>query len=62
MQTQWRIVSYGMGGARYTGIDYATLPAMFGLYGIKKKQQIDTFEAIRVMELAALTEINARNG
>lgn len=38
------------------------MPAMFGLYGIKKKQQIDTFEAIRVMELAALTEINARNG
>lgn len=45
MQTQWRT---GMAGP--SGLDYAALPAVFGLYGVKKKQRPEVFGALRVME------------
>lgn len=57
LQTQWRIVS-GMGGRRYTGLEYASIPAVFAAHGIKKKKRSEIFDAIRVMEIAALNEIN----
>jgi len=50
MQTQWRI---GMNGA--TGLDYAALPAVLALCGVKRKRRADVFSALRVMEAEALS-------
>lgn len=47
--TQWRT---GFKGA--TGLDYAVLPAVFELNGIKKDQQRARFDEIQIMERAAL--------
>lgn len=49
MQTQWRS---NMGGP--TGLDYAALPAVMDLCGVKKKMRADAFAALRVMEAEAL--------
>ena len=45
LSTQWRV---GMAGR--TGLDYAALPAVLVLCGIRRKQRRDVFEAVRVME------------
>lgn len=50
LQTQWRV---GMNGA--TGLDYAALPAVMDLCGVRKKKRGDVFSAVRVMESEALS-------
>ena len=45
LQTQWRV---GTNGA--TGLDYAALPAVMDLCGVRRKQRPDVFWALRVME------------
>lgn len=57
MATQWRI-SVGMGGAAYHGLNYTALPVVEARVGVKKKQRADTFARLRVMEAAALGELN----
>lgn len=49
LQAQWRV---GMNGA--TGLDYAALPAVLDLCGVRKKKRPDVFWALRVMEGEAL--------
>lgn len=49
MLSQWRV---GVGGA--TGLDYAALPAVFDLCGVRKKRRPAVFDALRVMEGEAL--------
>lgn len=49
LQTQWRS---GMGGR--TGLDYAVLPAVFDLHGIRRKRRPDVFSGVRVMEAETL--------
>jgi len=49
MGTQWRT---GVSGA--TGLDYAALPAVMDLMGIARGDRRELFDALRVMERAAL--------
>lgn len=49
MSTQWRV---GMGGA--TGLDYAAIPVVGKLLGLKKKELNNMFHDLRVMENEAL--------
>lgn len=49
MRTQWRS---GFSGP--TGLDYAVLPSLFRLHGVKRSQQRKLFEDLRVMELEVL--------
>jgi hypothetical protein len=45
VQTQWRIAMDGP-----SGLDYAVLPAVLGLFGIRKKRRGEVFAALRIME------------
>lgn len=56
MTTQWRV---GMGGA--TGLDYAVLPTVMDIVGIRKKARRDVFAAVREMENEALAIFAERN-
>ena len=49
MATQWRI---GMAGA--TGLDYAAMPVVMDMIGVKSKKRPEVFESVRVMEEEAL--------
>lgn len=49
LQTQWRT---GMAGI--TGLDYAVLPAVFRLRGIKRSEQQSLFDDLRTMEITTL--------
>lgn len=49
MQTQWRI---GMKGA--TGLDYAAMPAVMTMVGVKRKRRADVMGAVQVMERETL--------
>ena len=49
MGTQWR-----MGPAGATGMDYGPLPGVMDMLGIDLPERTDTFECLRVMEIAAL--------
>jgi hypothetical protein len=49
MQTQWRV---GFGGP--TGLDYNVLPSVMRMQRIPRKQWLDVFECLRVMEGEAL--------
>lgn len=53
MDTQWRV---GAGGA--TGLDYGTLPTVMRLMGIKRELWPEIWDAVRVMESAALEEMH----
>jgi hypothetical protein len=53
MATQWRVHT----GGPY-GLDYAALPAVLQMVGIKRKQWPEVFDDIRVMESAALAKLN----
>lgn len=55
MMTQWRS---NMGGP--TGLDYAALPAVMRLTGVPPAQRADVFEAIRVLEDAALEAMRTK--
>ena len=50
LQTQWR---HGMAGP--TGLDYAALPPVFDLCGIRHKKRADTFGALRILETETLS-------
>lgn len=49
MATQWRV---GMAGA--TGLDYAAMPVVMDMVGIKKKSRAEVFASVRIMETEAL--------
>lgn len=53
MDTQWRV---GAGGA--TGLDYGTLPTVMRFMGIKRGLWSEIWDAVRVMESAALEEMH----
>jgi hypothetical protein len=59
MQTQWRMIA-GMGGVMYQGIDYgAFTPAVLRGLGVTMAGWPEIFNGLRVMERAALTELNS---
>ena len=60
MSTQWRI-SVGMGGARYSGLDYAALPVVERRTGVKAADRADCFMRLRVLENAARPLLNKRD-
>jgi hypothetical protein len=49
MDTQWRV-----GAAGATGLDYSALPAVFRLMGVQRSRWTPIWDALRVMERAAL--------
>jgi hypothetical protein len=49
MQTQWRI-----GPAGATGLDYAALPAVMDIMGVKRKRRADIMAAVQVLEREVL--------
>lgn len=53
MGTQWRV---GVGGP--VGLDYNALPFVMRMQRVPPDEQPDLFEAIRVMERAALDEMS----
>lgn len=56
MLSQWNMG--GMGGV--IGLRYEALPLVLKLQGIQRRRQRELFDALRVMERAAITEINKR--
>jgi len=54
MSTQWRT---GMSGA--TGLDYAALPFVMRVCGVRAADRADVFDGVRTMESAALTVLRA---
>ncbi|MGW8306379.1 MAG: DUF1799 domain-containing protein [Achromobacter pulmonis] len=53
MDSQWRV---GASGA--TGLDYGTLPIVMRFMGIKRGLWPEIWDAVRVMESAALEEMH----
>lgn len=53
LDTQWR---HGMAGR--TGIDYQAIPTLFALRQIPRARRAALFDDLRVMERAALDEID----
>lgn len=53
MRTQWRV---GFSGE--TGLDYAALPIVLRIAGVKRADQAQLLDDLRVMERAALEEIH----
>lgn len=49
MTTQWQ---HGFGGP--TGLKYESLPVVFRMIGIPRKEWTDTFECLRLMEAEAM--------
>ena len=54
MLTQWRVGVAGM-----VGLDYGALPTVFRMRGIARRDWPEMFDAIRVMEDAAMKEMRA---
>ena len=54
LSTQWRT---GMSGA--TGLDYAAVPAVLRLCGVKRADEGTVFEGLRVMEDVALAAMRS---
>lgn len=55
LMSQWNV---GMNGV--IGLRYEALPLVLKMHGIKRKRQREVFDGLRVMERAAITEINKR--
>lgn len=53
LMSQWNV---GMGGT--IGLRYEALPMVLELHGIAAKQKREIFDGLRVMERAAVDEIN----
>lgn len=53
LSTQWRTVS-GMAGAALVGLDYTAVPTVLRLLNLPRKTWPAVFDALRVMEAAAL--------
>lgn len=58
LQTQWAVG--GMGGV--IGLRYEVLPAVLELLGVKPRHRRSVFRDLRVMEAAALHEIQENRG
>lgn len=58
LQTQWRIAA-GMGGVMHTGLDYAAVWAV--LHGQRVRHPERVFADLRLMEAAALIDLNKRD-
>lgn len=56
MLTQWNI---GMNGA--IGLRYEALPLVLEMHGVVADQRREVFDGLRVMERAAVQQINGRN-
>ena len=61
LATQWR-VREGAGALRLQGLDYAGIPGVLRMMGIARRDWPETFDALRVMESAALEVFNERRG
>lgn len=59
LQTQWRIAP-GMGGATFTGLDYAAADAAMRMLDIPRRERPEMFAGLCHMERAALTILNER--
>lgn len=59
LQTQWAVA--GMGNT-VIGLRYEALPTVFDLLRVKRRQRPELFDALRVMESAALEVLNKRQG
>lgn len=55
VMTQWRI---GMSGP--TGLDYAVLPGVMQMMGVARKEQMEVFNGVRVMESEALKVLSEK--
>ncbi|HRD90963.1 MAG TPA: DUF1799 domain-containing protein [Accumulibacter sp.] len=58
LQTQWAVG--GMGGV--IGLRYEVLPTVCDLLGVKKRRRRELFDALRLMESAALEVLTKRSG
>lgn len=58
LATQWRVAA-GF-DLVYLGLDYAAVEAAMRMRGIKRRDRARLFDKLRVMELAARQELNAR--
>ncbi|WP_196913113.1 DUF1799 domain-containing protein [Pseudomonas nitroreducens] len=56
MSTQWRI---GMSGA--SGLDYSALPTVMKFEGVRKRDRLDVFDCVQVLERAALDIIHTKD-
>lgn len=56
LKTQWR--RHPLGGV--CGLEYSALPAYFQMRGIRRGEWPEIFDAIQVMECAALEVLNQR--
>jgi len=52
MGSQWRV---GMAGA--TGLDYAAMPVVMDMVGVRKKHRAEVFASVRIMEQVALESL-----
>ncbi|ALP62823.1 DUF1799 domain-containing protein [Paraburkholderia caribensis] len=55
--TQWRksvVASLTGGGVFYEGLDYPAVEAAMRMFGFRRKRHRELFDAVRVMERAAL--------
>jgi hypothetical protein len=59
LQTQWAVG--GMSG-RLVGLRYEAIEPVCRLSGVKKRHRPALFDALRVMEEAAMAVLNARKG
>lgn len=57
MSTQWRRA--GMDG-QAVGLDYAALPAVMGLMGVKRPDRRRTFDDLRILEIEKLRVLAER--
>ncbi|ACD15595.1 DUF1799 domain-containing protein [Paraburkholderia phytofirmans] len=61
--TQWKksvVSSLSGGGVFYEGLDYSAVESVFRMFGFKRKRHRELFDAVRVMERAALDVLSAR--
>jgi hypothetical protein len=57
--SQWRAVA-GFAGARFLGLDYAAIEAVMRMRNVRTKERGRLFDDLRVMEGAALAELNRK--
>ena len=61
LQTQWNQVSGGTGSAR-TGLNYLVVFALLDRMELSKEDYQNMFDDVRVLEVAALEEMNSSQG
>lgn len=58
LSTNWRVMAFQK-GVRITGIEYAAIPAVLDMLGVKHYRRRDIFDRLRVIELSALEALNS---